>query len=70
MKFKIWLSNNFSHATSQNGEIDNFNLESFLTILENSYTVVLNPYPKLYKIYLFIIVFITAENMSCIHTKQ
>ena len=38
MKFKIWLSNIFSHATSQNGEIDNFNLESFLTILENSCT--------------------------------
>ena len=48
MELSIWLSENFSEHTSENGEIGRFNLEShFLPTLKISCSVLLNSYSKL-----------------------
>ena len=60
---------NFLTPTTINGEIDRFNLEShFLPALKISCSVLL---PKALKhLFFVLVVFITAENVSCIHIKQ
>ena len=59
-------------ATFNNGEIGPFlSLESFLSNLEKQVQRTSEFLPKALKYLFFVsIVFITAENMSCIHIKQ
>ena len=72
MQFYGWLSKNVLKPTSKNGEKRRFNPEShFRPSLKISQSVLLNSYPRLLKdLFFVLILFITAEIMSCIHIKQ
>ena len=61
------MPKNFSGNTYKNGEIG----ESFLTNRENQLQCTAEFVPKVLKDLFFVsIVFITSENMFCIHIKQ
>ena len=63
----IWLSENFSKPISKNGEVSRFKLESF----ENQLQFTAEFVSKVFKdLFFVLIVFITAESMSCIQVKQ
>ena len=62
---------NFSKPTSKMENRPFLSLESFLTNLENQLQCTTEFVPKALKQLLFVLlVFITPENMSCIHIKQ
>ena len=64
-------SKNFSKAASKNREIGRLILRVIFTSLENQLECAAEFAPKALK-YLFSVlaVFMTSENMSCIHIKQ